>query len=141
MSVFCCFTEGTRSGAQHHAGIGEDDDPPEDADGDHDGGDACRQTCRCAVHPHDRHTGARSFARHQSHRGVPGGFRYIRQVWAAVMEALPVSDPLSSSTGNAGKREEMQELPRHAHQAGIPQLALAGYLEERESPGAGPARK
>lgn len=57
------------------------------------------------------------------------------------MEALPVSDPLSSSTGNAGKREEMQELPRHAHQAGIPQLALAGYLEERESPGAGPARK
>lgn len=35
----------------------------------------------------------------------------------------------------------MQELPRHADQAGVPQLALPRYLQECEGPGAGPARK
>ncbi|KAE8295939.1 Transcription initiation factor TFIID subunit 4 [Larimichthys crocea] len=31
--------------------------------------------------------------------------------------------------GNARKREEMQELPCHTHQAGVPQLALPRYLQ------------
>lgn len=48
---------------------------------------------------------------------------------------------VSSQTGDARKREEMQELPRHAHQAGVPQLPLPRHLQECEGPGAGPARK
>ncbi len=35
----------------------------------------------------------------------------------------------------------MQELPGHADQAGVPQLAVARYLQECEGPGAGPARE
>lgn len=36
-----------------------------------------------------------------------------------------------TSTGNAGKREKVQELPGNAHQAGVEQLALAGHFQER----------
>lgn len=48
---------------------------------------------------------------------------------------------LTSQTGDARKREEMQELPRHADQAGVPQFPLPRYLQECEGPGAGPAGK
>lgn len=56
------------------------------------------------------------------------------------MESLILlNDPFSSLTGNARKCEEVQELPGHPDQAGIPQLPISRHIQERQGPSAGPS--
>lgn len=117
----------------------EDDHPSECPDGDNSWGHTCSQTTHtCQQHSHHCHGAC------QDPRGVAGerpsnrlhsGMWLRPSVWwfNVVKTLVP--------TGNAGKCEEMQELPLHAHQAGVPQFPLAGNLQEREGPGARPARE
>lgn len=55
--------------------------------------------------------------------------KFVQNLSVIFMESLILlNDPFSSLTGNARECEEVQELPVHPDQAGVPQLPLPWHI-------------
>lgn len=136
------FLAGHQHGPWRYDGH-QDHGQSEGSDGDDSGGGAADQTCRRPRGGPTQHAGRYAGRVHQQGGGgVPGQCARPRPSQLHAVLPSGWAEPRDLSlllTGNAGKREEVQELPVHADQTGVTQLALPWYLQECEGPGAGPA--